>query len=85
MFFLLYAEIGSKTFITKDLTIYQDICYFFRLLKYMKENDIDPGVFFSSIWDSEDKNPALVRKKSAENPYETSILHVLEPFASGRS
>ncbi len=81
MFFLLYAEIGSKTFITKDLTIYQDICYFFRLLKYMKENDIDPGVFFSSIWDSEDKNPALVREEICRKILmKQSILHVLEPF-----
>jgi len=81
MFFLIHAEIGSKTFITKDLTIYQDICYFFRLLKYLTENNINPRVFFSSIWDSEDKNPNLVREEICRKILmKQSILSVLEPF-----
>jgi len=82
MFFLIYAETGTKTFITKDLTVYQDICYFFRLLQYMRENNVDLKSFFSSIWDSDnDKNPNFIREKVCRRILmKQSILSVLEQF-----
>ncbi|NLY43915.1 MAG: hypothetical protein GX066_08110 [Clostridiaceae bacterium] len=82
MFFLIYAETGSKTFITKDLTIYQDICYVFRLLRYMLDDDINLKVFYNSLWDSENKkNPNLVREKVCRSILlKHSILYILEPF-----
>jgi hypothetical protein len=82
MFLLIYAESGSKTFITKDLTIYQDICYVFRLLRHMLEDDVNLRVFFGSVWDSDNKkNPNLVREKVCRNILlKHSILPILEPF-----
>ena len=82
MFLLIYAESGSKTFITKDLTIYQDICYVFRLLRHMIEDDVNLRVLYSSIWDSDNKkNPNLIREKICRNILlKHSILHILEPF-----
>lgn len=82
MFFLIYAESGGKTFITKDLTIYQDICYVFRLLKYMLEDNVNLKTFYNSIWDRDNKkNPNLLREKVCRSIlFKRSVLPILEPF-----
>lgn len=82
MFFLIYTETGGKTFITKDLTIYQDACYVFRLFRYMLQDGVSIKAFFNSVWDRDNKkNPNLIREKVCRNILlKHSILHVLEPF-----
>lgn len=82
MFFMLYAETGGKTFMTKDLTIYQDICYVFRLFRYMLEDRVNLKSFYSSLWDSDNsKNPNMIREKVCRSILlKHSILHIMEPF-----
>lgn len=82
MFFLLYVQVGRQTFITKALTIYQDICYVFRLLKYMNEDKIRIRAFYNSLWDNDNsKNPNMLRDKVCRKILQKhSILHILEPF-----
>lgn len=82
IFYLIYAETGSKTFITKDLTIYQDICYVFRLFKYMLENNINIRLFYNSLWNNDDsKNPNMIRERACKKIlFKEQILHIIEPF-----
>lgn len=82
IFFLIYTEKSNQTFITKDLTIYQDICYVFRLLRCMLEDNVNLKSFYYTLWDSENvKNPNFIREKVCRNIlFKHSILFILEPF-----
>ena len=80
--FMLFTSESGDTFLTRELIIYQDIGYVFRLINYLWENDVDLRLMFQSLWDSDSqKNQNLVRERICRGILKKeSVLHILEPF-----
>lgn len=76
--YLMHAVDSGDTFLTKNLILYDDLGYFFRLIHHMKENQISLEKIFNSLY--EEKN--LFREKVLKNVLKKySILQLLEQFA----
>ena len=76
--YLMHAVSSGNTFLTKNLILYDDLGYFFRLIHHMKENQISLEKIFNSLY--EEKN--LFREKVLKNVLKKySILQLIEQFS----
>jgi len=80
--YLMHTSESGDTFITRELIIYQDTGYAFRLLDHLKDHGIDIKLFFNCLWDSDrDKDQNLVREKVLRNVLKKrSVLDILEEY-----
>lgn len=76
--YLMHAVSSGNTFLTKNLILYDDLGYFFRLIHHMKQNQISLNKIFNSLY--EDKK--LFREKVLGNVLKKySILQLIEQFS----
>lgn len=75
---LLHAVDSGDTFLTKNLILYDDLGYFFRLIHHMKQNHIDLKKVFNSLYEDKD----FFREKVLKNVLKKhSILQLIEQFS----
>lgn len=76
--YLLYTVDSGDTFLTKNLILYDDLGYFFRLIHHMKQNHVDIKKVFNSLY--EENN--LFREKILKNVLKKhSILQLMEQIS----
>ena len=76
--YLLYTVGSGDTFLTKNLILYDDLGYFFRLIHHMKQNHVDIKKVFNSLY--EENN--LFREKILKNVLKKhSILQLMEQIS----
>ncbi len=75
---MLHAIDSGDTFLTKNLIIFDDLTYFYRLIHHIKKSGVDTGSLFQSLY--EDKS--MIREKVFRNVLlKNSILRTIEQFS----
>ena len=52
-FYVLYAEDSGDTFLSKNLIVYNEVGYFYRLIHYLKKIGVNTRIFFHSLYEED--------------------------------
>jgi len=73
-----YATDSGQTFLTKNLVLYDELGYFYRLIHHMKKSGVNTRKLFSSLYEEKyDFREKILRNVLRKN----SILRHIEQFA----
>jgi len=76
--YVLYATDSGQTFLTKNLVLYDELGYFYRLIHHMKKSGVNTRKLFSSLYEEKyDFREKILRNVLRKN----SILRHIEQFA----
>jgi len=76
--YVLYATDIGQTFLTKNLVLYDELGYFYRLIHHMKKSGVNTLKLFSSLYEEKyDFREKILRNVLRKN----SILRHIEQFA----